>query len=140
MTIRLLAAGVMAAASLAGMVGLDGCGASARTASAHAAPPPGAVGTTCGTTRTGVNTPVAIKVIRGTVNCATAMRVEQGYAAAVRNGKVVGNGGGAPVAVDGWSCESYPTPEVLRTGRASECHTSSGEVLAVVVLPSPSTA
>jgi hypothetical protein len=78
-------------------------------------------------------------VAKGSVNCATALRVEQGYAAAIRSGELRGNGGGAPVAVDGWTCEAYPTAQVLRTGDASECHTASAEVVAVLSLPSAST-
>lgn len=102
-------------------------------------PAPGATGTTCGHTRTAVNVPVVIMVARGTVDCASALRVEAGYAAAIRAGDLQGNGGGAPVAVDGWTCESYPTHEVLRTGNASECHTASAEVVAVLSLSSVST-
>jgi len=100
----------------------------------------GTTGTTCGHTRTAVNVPVAIMVAKGTVDCATALRVEAGYGAAIESGDLRGNGGGAPVAVDGWTCESYPTPEVLRTGDASECHTTSTEVVAVLSLSSVSTA
>jgi hypothetical protein len=100
----------------------------------------GATGTTCGHTRTAVNVPVAIMVARGPVNCATALRVEAGYAAAIKAGDLQGNGGGAPVDVDGWSCESYPTPEVLHTGDASECHTATTEVVAVLSLSSVSAA
>src|SRR5215472_15459164 len=127
MNIRRLVAGVTVAAGLAGTCALAGC-----AASAHTAPAPGAAGTTCGTTRTGAGVPVVIKVAKGTVKCATAMSVERGYAADVREGKLAGNGGGAPVTVSGWTCQGYPTPEVLRTGNASECHTSTGEVLAVI--------
>jgi len=97
-------------------------------------------GTSCGATRTGINVPVTITVIKGTVDCVTAMRVERGYAAAIRDGDLRGNGGGGPVTVDGWTCEAYPTPEVLRTGAASECHTASAELLAVLALPSTSAA
>jgi hypothetical protein len=102
-------------------------------------PAPGAAGTACGHTRTAVNVPVVIMVAKGTVDCATAMRVEAGYAAAIKEGDLQGNGGGAPVAVDGWTCESYPTAEVLRTGDASECHTANTEVVAVLSLSSVST-
>ena len=101
-------------------------------------PAPGTTGTTCGHTRTAVNVPVVIMVARGSVDCATALRVEAGYAAAIKAGDLQGNGGGAPVAVDGWTCESYPTQEVLRTGNASECHTASTEVVAVLSLSSVS--
>jgi hypothetical protein len=64
------------------------------------------------------------------------MRVENSYAAAVRTGKIRGNGGGAPVTVSGWTCQGFPTPEVLRTGQTSACRTNSAEVLAI--LPPPS--
>jgi hypothetical protein len=104
-----------------------------------AGPAPGATGTACGHTRTAVDVPVVIMVARGTVNCATAVRVEAGYVAAIKAGDLRGNGGGAPAAVDGWTCESYPTQEVLRTGDASECHTTSTEVVAVLSLSSAST-
>ena len=96
----------------------------------------GGVGTNCGTTRTGVNVPVTILVAKGTVDCATAMRVERGYSASIRDGDLRGNGGGSPVRVDGWTCQAYPTDKVLLTGYASECHTTSAEVLAVLALPS----
>lgn len=124
--------GVLAAAG-ASLAGLAAC-----SASAHSAPPPGAVGSTCGATRTGANVPVVIKVTKGTVNCADAMRAENGYASAIKDGRLAGNGGGAPVRVSGWTCQGYPTPQVLRTGNASECHTASAEVVAVVELSSPS--
>jgi hypothetical protein len=93
-------------------------------------------GTTCGTTRTGAGVPVQIKVAKGDVACATAMSIETKYASMVRNGQVPGNGGGAPVAVDGWTCQGYLTPQILQTGDTSQCHTSGAEILAV--LPSPS--
>jgi hypothetical protein len=124
-TIRGLVALAAAGTILAGLA--------ACSASAHTAPSP----VTCGATRTGANVPVTIKIVKGTVSCAVAMRVENGYAAAVRDGKVMGNGGGAPVKVDGWTCEGYRTPDVLRTGNASECHTGGAEVVAVVEVPSP---
>jgi hypothetical protein len=127
------AAGVLGAPVLAVpalVVAVAGC---------SSGPVPGAAGTTCGHNRTAVNVPVVIMVARGTVDCATALRVETGYAAAIGAGELRGNGGGAPVAVDGWTCESYPTPEVLRTGAASECHTANAEVVAVLSLSSGST-
>lgn len=66
------------------------------------------------------------------MNCADALRVEAGYTAAIKSGDLRGNGGGAPMAVDGWTCESYATPQALQTGDASECHTASAEVVAVL--------
>jgi hypothetical protein len=115
----------------AGAAGLTACSGAA----AHSAPPPGSAGSSCGATRTGANVPVVIKVAKGRVNCGTVMRVESAYAALIKAGKLAGNGGGAPVQVDGWTCQGYPTPEVLRTGNASECHTVSAEVVAVIKLP-----
>jgi hypothetical protein len=85
-----------------------------------------------------VHVPVTILVVKGTVSCAAVLRVEQGYAAKIRGGGLQGNGGGAPVSVDGWTCQGYPTPEVLRTGDASECHTANAEVVAVLSLASGS--
>jgi len=97
-------------------------------------------GATCGTTRTAANVPVVIKVAKGTVACGTAMQVEDEYAAKIRAGQVQGNGGGAPVTVSGWTCQGYATPEVLSTGNASQCHTSSAAILAVLPVPAPTTA
>ena len=94
-------------------------------------------GTSCGTTRTAANVPVIVKVAKGTVNCGTALQVENEYAAKIKAGQVQGNGGGAPVAVSGWTCQGYPTPEVLSTGNASQCHTSSAAIVAVLPVPTP---
>ena len=46
-----------------------------------------------------------------------------------------GNGGGAPVVVSGWTCQGYDTPEVLRTGNASQCRSGSNAILAVLAVP-----
>jgi hypothetical protein len=92
----------------------------------------------CGTTRTAVNVPVIIEVSRGPVSCATAMRIEESYAAMVRAGRVRGNGGGAPVKVSGWTCQGFPTPDVLRTGKTSACRQGHAEVLAVLPPPTGS--
>ncbi len=114
-----------------------GAGALAGCASAPAA---GAgPGASCGTTRTAANVPVIIKVTKGTVNCGTALQVENEYAAQIRAGQVQGNGGGAPVTVSGWTCQGYPTPEVLSTGHASQCHTSGAAIMAVLPVPAPAT-
>jgi len=128
---------VLAVAVLAVVAGL------ASLTACSSAPAAGATGTSCGNTRTAANVLVAIQVAKGTVDCTTALRVERNYATMISNGQVRGNGGGAPVTVDGWTCEGYTTPVALRTGDASECHTAMAEVVAVLVLPSsppPSTA
>lgn len=113
-----------------GAVLLAGCG----SAAAGAGP-----GTSCGTTHTAANVPVVVKVAKGTVNCGTALQVENEYAAKIRDGQVQGNGGGAPVTVGGWTCQGYPTPEVLSTGNASQCHTASAAIVAVLPVPTPGT-
>lgn len=124
------ATGLTGLAALLGTCGLAAC---------SSAPSPGATGTSCGTTRTAANVPVDIKVVKGTVNCATVLRVERGYAAMIAGGQVAGTGGGAPVTVYGWVCQGYATPDVLRTRDASECHTASAEVVAVLAPESSST-
>lgn len=116
-------------ALLAQVALLAGCA----SASAASAGP----GTNCGTTRTAANVPVVIKVAKGVVNCGTALRIENEYAAKIKAGQVPGNGGGAPVAVSGWTCQGYPTPEVLSTGNASQCHTGSAAIVAVLPVPTP---
>jgi hypothetical protein len=91
--------------------------------------------TACGTTRTAANVPVDIQITHGQVSCATALAVERAYAKAILSGKVPGNGGGAPVHVQGWVCQGFATPVVLRTGQASKCVQGSDEILAI--LPAP---
>ena len=119
-----------AAGLLAGAAGLlAGCASAAGTGAG-----PGA---SCGTTRTAANVPVIIKVTKGTVPCGTALQVENEYAAKIRAGQVQGNGGGAPVAVNGWMCQGYPTPQVMSTGNASQCHTGSAAIVAVLPVPTP---
>ena len=92
-------------------------------------------GATCGSTHTAAGVPVVIKVAKGSVNCQTALRVENEYAARIRDGRVAGNGGGAPVVVSGWTCQGYDTPEVLRTGNASQCRSGDNAILAVLAVP-----
>jgi hypothetical protein len=94
-------------------------------------------GTVCGTTHTAVGVPVVIKVAKGSVTCSAALGVENKYAAIIKAGDVRGTGGGAPVTVNGWTCQGYPTPQVLATGEASQCHTPSTEILAILPLPAP---
>ena len=120
------------AALLAGGAGvLAGCSSAASGAQRAGA------GATCGSTRTAADVPVIIKVIKGTVDCGVAMRVENEYAARIRAGQVRGNGGGSPVTVSGWICQGYPTPEVLSTGDTSQCRTGSAAIVAVLPVPTP---
>ena len=108
---------------------LAGCGTSVAG--------PRNAGQTCGRTRTGVNVPVIIKISEGPVSCATALQVENSYAAIVRAGQIRGNGGGAPVTVGGWTCRGFPTTEILKTGQTSACRSGGAQILAI--LPPPST-
>jgi hypothetical protein len=132
---RVLGVVACRAGLLAGAAGLLVCGAGCSSAAAHSSGP----GAICGSTRTAVDVPVIIKVFKGTVNCAAALRVENEYAAKVRDGDVAGNGGGAPVDVSGWTCQGYSTPALLSTGIASQCHTSGAAIVAVLPpVPIPS--
>jgi hypothetical protein len=101
------------------------------------APSAGGAGATCGSTHTAAGVPVIIKVAKGSVNCEAAMQVENEYAAEIKVGQVVGNGGGAPVVVSGWTCQGYNTPEVLSTGNVSQCRTGSATILAVLPVSIP---
>ena len=92
-------------------------------------------GATCGRTHTAAGVPVVIKVAKGSVNCATAIQVENEYAARIKDGQVPGNGGGAPVVVSGWTCQGYDTPEVLETGNVSQCRNRGHAILAVLPVP-----
>jgi hypothetical protein len=125
---------------------VTGCGAAAgshggstSTASGQTAgqlAPPRA---TCGTARTAANVPVIIEVEQGSVACPVAMRIQSGYTDLVRAGKVRGNGGGAPVNVDGWTCKGEDTPTIVRTGEASNCRKGGTLIIAVLNLQSQPT-
>jgi hypothetical protein len=136
--------GLVTASLTAGCSAASGAASSSAPGTGAAAiaaptPQPTPSGKACGNTRTGANVPVIVKVTKGSVDCATALKVENSYAVLVRHGDLQGNGGGAPLAVSGWTCQGYPTPQVLATGAASECHTASAELVAVLALsPAPS--
>lgn len=110
-----------------------GCSASAGSGSGS-----GEAGTSCGTAHTAAGVPVIIKVDKGSVSCSTALSVENKYSALVKSGDVRGNGGGAPVSVNGWTCQGYLTPQILATGDASECHHGAAKIVAVLPpVPTP---
>jgi hypothetical protein len=119
----------LVAAFLTGLA-LAGCGSSS--------PPKAAGPVRCGTTRTAANSPVEIMVQRGSVACSTALTVERDYATAIRDGKATGNGGGSPVSVNGWICQGFATPVVLKTGETSKCVRASTELLAILDIPASS--
>jgi hypothetical protein len=116
-----------------GVVAACGAGLLTACSSSHQA----AAGT-CGSTSTAAGVPVIIEVAKGNVSCGTALSIETKYAALIKSGSVRGTGGGAPVTVSGWTCQGYSTPEILQTGDASQCHTPTAEILAV--LPTPTAA
>ena len=96
---------------------------------------PATAGASCGSARTAAGVQVIVTVAKGSVNCKTAIRVENEYAARISGGQVRGNGGGAPVVVSGWTCQGYDTPEVLRTGNASQCRSGGNAIMAVLAVP-----
>ncbi len=75
-----------------------------------------------------------IEVEKGAAGCSLAMRIEAGYAGQVRAGRVQGNGGGAPVMVDGWTCQGEDTPTIVQTGEASQCRKGGTQIVAVLNL------
>lgn len=130
------AAGTIAATAAVAILAA-GCGAAAKTAGSGQNPS-GQSGTTvtrCGTTRTAANVPVDVEVAHGQVSCTKALTVERSYAKAIQSGRAPGNGGGGPVTIKGWTCQGFPTPEVLKTGQASKCVSGATEILAI--LPAP---
>lgn len=128
------ACGVAAATLLVLLV--SGCGSHTSNPNGGASPKDtSAALTACGETKTAANVPVDIQIARGQVSCSTALAVERAYAKAILSGKVPGTGGGAPVHVQGWTCQGFTTPVVLKTGQASKCVQGSTEILAI--LPAP---
>jgi hypothetical protein len=114
---------------IAPMLALAGCGSSAKPEAASSVQD-------CGTSRTAANVPVQVVIDRGQVACSVAMMVEKSYAAAIVAGLAPGNGGGGPVTVNGWKCQGFPTPELLKTGDASKCAKDGIEILAILKSPS----
>jgi len=117
--------GVLAVgAALGGMMVLAGCG--------NAGPKAAATPHNCGASRTAANVPVEVEIRTGTVACSVAMTIEKSYAQAIVDGKAPGNGGGGPVSVQGWTCQGFPTPELLKTGDASKCAKGGEEILEIL--------
>jgi hypothetical protein len=109
--------------------------AAAGPSASHSQASGGGSAISCGTTKTAANVPVQVMLSHGTVSCSAAMTIERDYAKAIRAGSAPGNGGGGPVTIDGWTCQGFATPVVLRTGQASKCVRGKSEILAV--LPAP---
>ncbi len=111
---------------VAGSLALAGCGQAGAKARAI----------DCGTSHTAANVPIEVAVEHGQVSCTTALTIESDYAKAIVQGKAPGNGGGGPVTVNGWTCQGFPTPELLKTGKTSKCVKGAIEILAVLKTPS----
>jgi hypothetical protein len=119
----------LVAVVIALMLALAACGSSAQPKAASSVQD-------CGTSRTAANVPVQVEIDRGQVACSVAMTVEKSYAAAIVAGLAPGNGGGGPVTVNGWKCQGFPTPELLKTGDASKCAKDGIEILEILKSPS----
>ncbi|HKD87009.1 MAG TPA: hypothetical protein VKB62_00655, partial [Streptosporangiaceae bacterium] len=91
---RIAASLGVAVVVMAGTLALSSCGGSKSNA---------ATVQDCGSSQTAAKVPVDVKIYRGTVSCAAAMAVEKSYAKAIEDGDVPGNGGGAPVTINGWT-------------------------------------
>jgi hypothetical protein len=123
---------------LAAAIAVTGCGSAGAGPGSKAQPArvrTDQAVTACGTTKTAANVPVRIHIQHGPAACRIAMRVERDYAKAITAGQAPGNGGGGPVRIDGWTCQGFATPVVLRTGNASKCVKGKAEILAI--LPAP---
>ena len=135
----------VAVSALAALVAsaVAGCGgAQGKQSTTAASDNPGASASSapairCGRVRTAAGVPVDVEIV-GRASCHAAMTVERDYSRALASGKVPGNGGGAPVTIQGWICQGYDTPQVLATGRASACHKHGSQILAVLPSISPS--
>ena len=86
----------------------------------------------CGASKTAANVPVEVEIYRGTLSCTVAMTVEKNYADAIVSGHAPGSGGGGPIVVGGWTCQGFPTPEVLKTGDVSKCARQGTEIIEIL--------
>ena len=118
----------IALGAIVAAVAVFGCGTGAPKAAASAQ--------ACGTGKTAANVPIEIEVDHGQVSCSVALSVEKDYAAAIVAGQAPGNGGGGPVTVNGWKCQGFPTPELLKTGDVSKCGKDGIQILAILKPPS----
>ena len=111
---------------------------SAPPGASSSAPSGPAARKTCGTSYTAAHVLGRGPGAGWAVDCAVALRVEADYTRELAAGEAPGNGGGGPMPVDGWTCQGYPTPQILQTGRASECHRAGIEFFAVLPAPKAS--
>ena len=122
---RLAGLSCLAAAMTVCTLALAGCGAGPKANAARRVQ-------NCGNTKTAANVPVQVEIYRGTVSCAAAMTIEKSYAEAIVSGHAPGNGGGGPVTVSGWTCQGFPTPELLKNGDVSKCTKKGVEIIEIL--------
>jgi len=137
---RAVAVSVLAALAASAVAGCGGAPGKQSITVASGSPDARAGSTpaiSCGRARTAAGVPVDVEIV-GRANCHAAMTVERDYSRALASGKVLGNGGGAPVTIQGWICQGYDTPTVLTTGHASACRKHGSQILAVLPSISPS--
>jgi hypothetical protein len=87
-------------------------------------------GAECGTVTTAAGLPATARIVRGTLACATVTRVFTDYYTALARGQAPGNGGGGPVPVDGWTCQSAPA----QAAPVSTCDNNGSEITARVLV------
>jgi hypothetical protein len=121
---RLAGSCCLAAAVTVCALALAGCSGSKANAASHVQ--------NCGSAKTAANVPVQVEIYRGTVSCAAAMSIEKSYAEAIVSGRAPGNGGGGPVSVSGWTCQGFPTPELLKNGDVSKCTKKDVEIIEIL--------
>jgi hypothetical protein len=134
---RAVAVSVLAALAASTVAGCGGASGQQSAAAASGRPAASVPAIHCGRARTAAGVPVDVEIV-GRASCHAAMAVEREYSRALASGRVPGNGGGAPVTIQGWICQGYDTPQVLATGRTSACHKHGSQILAVLPSISPS--
>lgn len=121
---QLAGSSCLAAMVIACVLALAGCGGSKANAASSVQ--------NCGASKTAADVPVEVEIYRGTLSCTVAMKVEKNYAAAIMSGHAPGSGGGGPITVSGWTCQGFPTPEVLKTGDVSKCARRGTEIIEIL--------
>lgn len=122
---RLAGSCCAAAVAVVCVLALAGCGGGSKANAASSVQ-------NCGASKTAAKVPVEVEIYRGTVSCAVAMAIEKSYAEAIVSGHAPGSGGGGPVAVSGWTCQGFPTPQVLKTGDVSKCAKQRTEIIEIL--------
>jgi len=121
---QLAGSSCLAAMVIACVLALAGCGGSKANAASSVQ--------NCGASKTAANVPVEVEIYRGTLSCTVAMKVEKNYADAIMSGHAPGSGGGGPITVSGWTCQGFPTPEVLKTGNVSKCARHGTQIIEIL--------